>query len=260
MSKQPRGKVRIGAGNTAGARVFDVFSEVKVLQKRLQQAMDQKSDQDSEYSRLQKEAKLSAIQAIRSISNWFYWQSPPSETSLSLTLKGAKRSLDPNIDKLKEVAARGQNILKSRKNPGRIRQTTIKDEYWVPLTAVPPLEPKEGGSDSRPKIRIRTPSNDAGKGISHESHVTRKNRQRNPVTSGFPMGLSIVAMIVVRLHAAGEVGGSLEEHIGGSVALQVVNSSWLQVLSAGAAWYLVGVAFNPFIQFVDGLARKGKIK
>jgi len=47
MSKQPRGNVRVGGGNTAGARVFDVFSEVKVLHKRLQQAMDRKSHQES---------------------------------------------------------------------------------------------------------------------------------------------------------------------------------------------------------------------
>lgn len=37
MSKQPRGKVRIGAGNTAGVRTADIFDEVEKFQARYAQ-------------------------------------------------------------------------------------------------------------------------------------------------------------------------------------------------------------------------------
>lgn len=47
MSKQPRGRVRIGANNTAGARSFDVFSELKVFHKQMEEAVIRKSHQDS---------------------------------------------------------------------------------------------------------------------------------------------------------------------------------------------------------------------
>lgn len=34
MSKQPRGKVRIGVGNTAGERTLDIFDELEKFQAR----------------------------------------------------------------------------------------------------------------------------------------------------------------------------------------------------------------------------------
>lgn len=254
MSKQPRGNVRVGGGNTAGIRVLDVFSEVKVFHKRLQRAMDKKSHQESKCSRLQKEARISAFRAIRSISNWLYWQSPASETSSNLTSSGAKRSPHLSINKLKEAAARGHNILKTRSSPGLLPQTAMKDEYWVPLTSAHPLESKDL-SDAHPIIKIQT-SAESSKGISDISRVMREHYERSPLISSVPMGLAVVA-VGFRLHGAGEVGVRLEEHIGGSVALEVVNSPWLQVLLAGATWYIVGVIF---IQMVESVASKSKMK
>lgn len=43
MSKQPRGSVRIGMGNTAGARVSNIFVDLKKFQTRFQDAAKQKA-------------------------------------------------------------------------------------------------------------------------------------------------------------------------------------------------------------------------
>ena len=43
MSKQPRGNVRIGAGNTVGTRVSNIFVDVDKFQTRFQEAMDKAS-------------------------------------------------------------------------------------------------------------------------------------------------------------------------------------------------------------------------
>lgn len=43
MSKQPRGNVRVGAGNTAGARVSNIFVDVEKFQSRFQEAKEKAS-------------------------------------------------------------------------------------------------------------------------------------------------------------------------------------------------------------------------
>lgn len=50
MSKQPRGKVRIGAGNTAGTSVSNIFVDVEKFQDRFQEAMDKTSAKHSKVS------------------------------------------------------------------------------------------------------------------------------------------------------------------------------------------------------------------
>lgn len=50
-------------------------------------------------------------------------------------------------------------------------------------------------------------------------------------------------------------GGGLKEHIYGSVALEIVNSSWLQIVLVGITWYIIGMII---VQLADGLqSRKG---
>lgn len=56
MSKQPRGNVRIGAGNTAGARVSNIFVDVEKFQARFQDATDKASTKHSKVT----------------ICNWFF--------------------------------------------------------------------------------------------------------------------------------------------------------------------------------------------
>lgn len=48
MSKQPRGNVRIGVGNTVGERVSNVFVDVKKFQERYAQAMSRDTRESSQ--------------------------------------------------------------------------------------------------------------------------------------------------------------------------------------------------------------------
>lgn len=50
MSKQPRGNVRVGAGNAAGARVSNIFVDVKKFQNRYDDAMNKANTQSSKVS------------------------------------------------------------------------------------------------------------------------------------------------------------------------------------------------------------------
>lgn len=45
MSKQPRGSVRVGMGNAAGARVSNIFVDVKKFQTRFKDAVEKASTQ-----------------------------------------------------------------------------------------------------------------------------------------------------------------------------------------------------------------------
>lgn len=50
MSKQPRGNVRIGMGNSAGERVSNIFADVKKFQTRFKEAMEKTSKEHSKVS------------------------------------------------------------------------------------------------------------------------------------------------------------------------------------------------------------------
>jgi len=52
MSKQPRGNVRIGVGNTVGERVSNVFVDVKKFQERYAKAMSRTTKETSQVSYL----------------------------------------------------------------------------------------------------------------------------------------------------------------------------------------------------------------
>ncbi|KAL2939055.1 Chaperone protein dnaJ C76 chloroplastic [Bienertia sinuspersici] len=258
MSKQPRGKVRIGASNTGGARAFDVFSELKIFHKRLEEAATRKSNQDLKYSQLQKDARNSAIQTIRSISNWLYWQSPGSDSSMNLIPTSNNVYSDSIIDKLRDAAAaaRIHSILKNRDNAKVLPQATSTDEYWVPST---PVLPPETEDDKLSSHRTReTPSTkgaykDTWSKTYMKGNVTKRN---NPVVSGIPIGLGLVAAITIGLRGGGEAVGGVEGHIGGSFALQTVNSFELQVILAGVTWYLIGAYL---VQIVEPLIMRNRM-
>ncbi|KAL9229938.1 hypothetical protein vseg_005350 [Gypsophila vaccaria] len=255
MSKQPRGPVRIGASNTAGARSFDVFSEVKVFNKRLEEAAARKSNSDSKYTKLQSDTAMSAIQAIRSISNWLYWQTPAaSETRSYLALKEPTESVDPDVEKLRAAATqarkhgRFQNTESKRHQPS----TSSTDDYWTPSI---PVQAKPENTANSNTI-AQTPSSEGGKTIQEKTNVKRKNYRRRPIVTVLPLGFAVLASINAILHGTGAGVSGLEQHIYGSLALQVVNSSWLPVILAGVPWYFVGIIAE---RFVDGLSRRDRL-
>ncbi|KAI3728619.1 hypothetical protein L6452_17258 [Arctium lappa] len=241
MSKQPRGSVRIGAGNTVGARVSNIFVEVDKFQDKFLEAMEKGSSKRSKDQNLGWEARISAIQAIRSITNWLYWQPPipgmpatQTRRKLLQIPENSTQSKSPNINKLRDAAAaRKQTQTTAKPKP------SSSTEYWNPS---PFILPESTKNESDPKASPTTTSKKP-KGDSYNKNfvVSKKIRRSNPYETGIPVGMAIVAAVVVRLQL-GDAAGGIEAHIGGSLLLDVVNSSWLQVILAGVTWYLVGMA------------------
>lgn len=73
----------------------------------------------------------------------------------------------------------------------------------------------------------------------------------NPIKWVLPMGPALVAALLIAKLQGDEAavvntstslgGGGLKEHIYGSVALEIVNSSWLQIVLVGITWYIIGM-------------------
>ncbi|XP_024993974.1 chaperone protein dnaJ C76, chloroplastic [Cynara cardunculus var. scolymus] len=240
MSKQPRGSVRIGAGNTVGTRVSNIFVEVDKFQDKFLEAMEKGSSKRSKDQDLGWEARISAIQAIRSITNWLYWQPPipgmpatQTRRKLLQLPQNSTQSKSPNIDKLRDAAAARKQAQKTAKP-----KPSNSTEYWTPS---PFILPESTNNESDTKAS-HTPTSKKPKGGSYNRFVvSKKIRSSNPYETGVPVGMAIVAAVVVRLQL-GDAAGGIETHIGGSLLLDVVNSSWLQVILAGVTWYLVGMA------------------
>ncbi|KAI6676761.1 hypothetical protein NL676_037557 [Syzygium grande] len=216
MSKQPRGNVRIGAGNSVGSRVSNIFVDVKKFQTRVTEAKGKAATKDDETD-LQRKARVSAIQAIRSISNWIYWQSPDIG-SKALTRRTGDSS-EPTIKKLRDAAAsRKWASSKSASAKRNAVSCLYHDEYWIPtLHMLPPASATE--EESAPRV-------------SKESSSNKKQKRRDPAS---------VAAAIVRSQVGDGTVGELKQHFGGSLALEIVNSSWMQVLLAGMTWYFIGV-------------------
>jgi len=65
--------------------------------------------------------------------------------------------------------------------------------------------------------------------------------------------MATVAAVIVRLQIGTESAGGIKDHMGGSLLVDVVNSSWLQVILAGTTWYLIGMAV---VELVEALGLK----
>ncbi|XP_062107924.1 chaperone protein dnaJ C76, chloroplastic [Humulus lupulus] len=255
MSKQPRGNVRVGMGNAAGMRVSNIFTDVKKFQTRYQEVMEKSSGQCSKETDLQRAARMSTMQAIRSISNWLYWQTPKAggstrKSQLYLTTSTHK-SIEPDIAKLRNAVAARKKQARDGSRP--TQRTPLKiyiydDEYWSPLTCALPAASSQ--ETLYPRMVSEAPPAKEWKQTSDKDHlIASKNKQRNPIRLFVPLGIGMIAASIVRLHGEGAVG-RLEEHPGGSLALQIVNSSWLPVILTSITWYVIGFVA---VQFVEAI-------
>ncbi|XP_020570970.1 uncharacterized protein LOC110018084 [Phalaenopsis equestris] len=237
MSKQPRGNVRMTGGNSVGVRVANVFDEVKRFQKKFDEMNGQASARNSQEADLQRKSRASAMDAVRSISNWLHRQKFSSgETQLSLTDSSTK-SLPPNSQKLQEAAAK----LKARAAAGFSNWATSshehEEEYWTPLLILPtqPTRSSNNSSESHKPHRRTSNINEKKKEISSQDRT-------KAMDFGIPLSMAVVSVIV-----NGSKGGDssfshgLEQHIGGSLALAIVNSFELRVMLAGITWFFVGL-------------------
>ncbi|KAL8514562.1 hypothetical protein ACS0TY_013598 [Phlomoides rotata] len=223
MSKQPRGRVRIGAGNTAGIRTVDVFDEVEKFKGRYANHNAPKN-----YSK-ESEAGYRGIQML---SNWLYWESPRRDgTSALITQKwkgGERRRYDEaSVKKLKEAAAGGGGKTSSA-------AAAACSEYWEPLAIALPTTCTVTLPTPNP-AKAKSESDDESPGPGAAGPIIKGS----PLRWSVPMGASIVAATIVRLQLGDPVGGGLEDHVGGSLALAIVNSSWMPLILAALTWYLI---------------------
>ncbi|KAF8021740.1 hypothetical protein BT93_G2017 [Corymbia citriodora subsp. variegata] len=246
MSKQPRGNVRIGAGNSVGTRVSNIFVDVKKFQTRVTDAKSKAAAKDDETD-LQMKARVSAIQAIRSISNWIYWQSPDAGSKALTRRTGDSR--EPNIKKLRDAAAFRKRA--GGKSMSARRAATVRlyhDEYWIPtLHALPPASATE--DESGPRVPMGPSSKEKQKRHRRDPGPrTKRNTSKNPLWWAFPICAASVATAIVKSRVGDGMVGELEQHVGGSLALDIVNSSWMQVFLAGMTWYFIGVVVVELVE------------
>ncbi|KAG5620033.1 hypothetical protein H5410_005251 [Solanum commersonii] len=227
MSKKPRGNVRIGAGNTVGARTSNIFDDLDKFQSRYQGAFNKTNPKASE------EARISAFQAIRAMSNLFYWQSPigGAAEAIHALVPVRRRLIEPNVKKLRHVVEAMKQVKKSTVNQ------SSNDEYWSPST--PELAVPTDTSlvvdevDSFPKLPVE---------FYDEAFSPKEKHQGSPWLGVVPFTTATAAAIIVWIKLGEETTVRLNDHIGGSLALDIVNSPWLKVILAGVTWYMIGMA------------------
>ncbi|XP_022762463.1 chaperone protein dnaJ C76, chloroplastic [Durio zibethinus] len=249
MSKQPRGNVRVGVGNTVGARVSNIFVDVKKFQTRFVDAMDKESKE----AELRREARMSAIHAIKSISKWWYWaQSPNAGAPLGESQRNlthiSRKSSEPNINKLRDAAAARKQVRESSRITGaRIPSSYMyDDEYWIPSRQALPASSNNSYSSRVASKPLQTNEKKETDDQIYEIY----RRKRNWIEWGIPVVAATIAAAIVRLQVGDKVVGEITEHVGGSLALTMVNSAWLQVILAGITWYLIGSAMVELIEFI----------
>ncbi|CAI9097003.1 OLC1v1033285C1 [Oldenlandia corymbosa var. corymbosa] len=244
MSKKPRGKVRIGAGNTIGARTSNIFDDLEKFQSRY--ALNKASSKESD---IYWEAKASAVHAIRSVTNWLYWQTPPGGTTgqhfQNLT-PSDKNSADPNIEKIRDVAeARKQARETMRHYPAVSSNYLTEGEYWDPSKHAFATSMMESESEMPSSASPSTKKKE--KLPNKDPKDSKQNSEGQSFLWSVPLVFGVVAATIVRSRLGEGASGGLEEHIGGSRLRDIVNSNWLQVILAGVTWYLIGMAIMELV-------------
>ncbi|XP_057961993.1 chaperone protein dnaJ C76, chloroplastic-like [Malania oleifera] len=256
MSKQPRGNVRVGANNAAGTGISNIYVHAKKFQNRFQDTMDKASRKQFAWDTdPQREARMSAVQAIRSISRWLYWQSPNISTggvTTDQTCRGLqhiqRKSHVPNVEKLREAAANRKQVReKANKLTSRTPSGDIcRDEYWTPpVLSLPVTVGNSSGSSS--SATKSSPSTKHKEASIYEAYMVSEKNPVSPLVWGLAMGMATIATGIARLQVGEGAVEGLKEHVGGSLALEIVNSSWLQVILAGVPWYLIAVVMVEII-------------
>lgn len=75
-----------------------------------------------------------------------------------------------------------------------------------------------------------------------EAFSPREKHQGSPRLGIVPFTTATAAAITVWIKLGEETSVRLKDHIGGSLALDIVNSPWLKVILAGITWYMIGMA------------------
>ncbi|XP_010940344.1 chaperone protein dnaJ C76, chloroplastic [Elaeis guineensis] len=258
MSKEPRSNVRMTAGNTLGVRVSNIFADVSKFQSKFHKMKDKASRKESKESDLQRESRISALHGVRSITNWWCRQSATNtsawtETNLNLTVTN-RRTAPPNTERLREAAAK----CKVGATAGVGGQSSISykhnEEYWTPILILP--APSSSSSTSSNMLKSEPPPStllEAEKEAKRASAIDRT--KGSPLDLRASLAMAMISASVVGFRGGEMSGGGLKEHIGGSIALEIVNSFELQVLLAGVTWFVIGMIS---VGMVEALKNKGR--
>ncbi|XP_031478266.1 chaperone protein dnaJ C76, chloroplastic isoform X2 [Nymphaea colorata] len=245
MSKQPRGNVRVGSDGTAGKRVANVFVDANKFQSRFKE-MKEKAQKPHSQPDPQRAARMAAIQAIKSISGWWQFQSfVTTKNKRRNNVHGTPgtivrtRRLLPGTDKLREAAARrraGEDVGRTYR-----KKTTslVDEEYWTPMRTLPaPIQSCESTRSHEQVTQVETENVNNLEGKNQSRQPTEKHRDHRITI--IPLVAAGIAAIVTRLDGGSSMSSGLKEHLAGATALQIVNSLWLQVFLAATTWYVVG--------------------
>ncbi|KAL5721351.1 hypothetical protein ACHQM5_005007 [Ranunculus cassubicifolius] len=233
MSKQPRGKV--------GAPVGKGMVDVKKFQSKLQQAKNKESIQDP---------RETAFHTIRSISNWFYWQSPMEGLKGGSLIHIAGKSSPFNAEKLREAAAAAKQGNWAPLNGARKRKDNIvgdKEIYWTPPAE--PVGPVSVVFENLNPTAERPKSKPAPKKVRVNEKDDGDPRKPYGLRWTFPLVIATFASTIVRSQVQGESNVGVEQHmVAGPLPLEIVNSTWLQAILAGCTWYLVAFVSVGFVR------------
>lgn len=156
------------------------------------------------------------------------------------------KSSEPSLDKIREVASSRKQARETPKVAQKVAsENMIHDEYWVPLSdiQVPEATPNKEASEFTPSWKSEVQNN--------RRNVAQKKKQSNPFVDYVPLGLSIIAAVIVQAQIGEGSAGGLEDRIYGSFALEFVNSSWLPVILTGITWYLIGLYVAKVVEAVQ---------
>lgn len=205
---------------------------------------------------LQREVRVSAVEGIRTISNWLYWRSSPytrplsSDSNLSLTITKRKKSADPDIKKLQDAVKAMKEAEQSGKSKGKGKASIVREEYWTPSN---PALPSSGNSSSKATSSIPQVSRKKKSPLQEKSTTTSRREYRKFRIQKFPIATATVAVFLVQFQASYSGVSELKDHIGGSLASTIVNSPWQQILLAGVTWYFIGAML---LQLVEAIQSK----
>lgn len=153
---------------------------------------------------------------------------------MSLTFTKRKKSVDPDIKKLQDAVA----AMKQAEQSGTTKTKDshmLGEDYWTPSN---PALPSSGNNNSSKASSI--PLANHNKTPLEEKPTSKRDYRRQFRIQKFPLGTAIVAVFLVQYQASYRAASELKDHVGGSLALSIVNSPWQQILLAGVTWYVIG--------------------
>lgn len=274
MAKKPRVPVRMNANNSAGARNTDVFADAERLLQKLRNKK-QKSSKFEE-SPAQKKARMAAVEQIRTSAGWWWHhvlgKQAAEYTNYQRASKGAIVPLNwrqtsttdadpikdsngpenyPTIEitqELSEAAARLRSGISS--STSKLREALHGEAYWVPVkpkksseAAPSPAEKKEFDRlfSASPWERQEWSTRGEAKEMNVRQRESKKEEDwKKRILLGIPLTTSVGAAIIVGFGSGGGEAGGLEKHLGGPLAVELINSFSMQIFLAATVWFIVG--------------------